>query len=83
MRKWLGGQEVLYFLSSVLLAASMTVCFVLVIFLPESRDILLRVVLFLGALLNLLVAVHRVTSGRKAALFFIFTAVCALATFVF
>ncbi len=84
MRNRVSGQEVLYFLSVVLLAASMVVCFVLLLFLPESRRILLRIVLFLGALLNLLVAVHRVSAGRRKAYpFFIAAGIAAAAVFLF
>lgn len=84
MRSRVSGQEVLYFLSVVLLAASMVVCFALLLFLPESRRILLRIVLFLGALLNLLVAVHRVSAGRRKAYpFFIAAGIAAVAVFLF
>ena len=84
MRNRVSGQEVLYFLSVVLLAASMVVCFVLLLVLPESRRILLRIVLFLGALLNLLVAVHRVSAGRRKAYpFFIAAGIAAAAVFLF
>ena len=84
MRNHFTGQEVTYFLSAVLLAASMVVCFVLLLFLPESRQILLRIVLFLGALLNLLVAVHRVSAGRRQAFpFFLAAGIAAVAVFFF
>ncbi|MGX8728866.1 MAG: hypothetical protein ACSW75_04775 [Lachnospiraceae bacterium] len=84
MRNPLSGQEVLYFLATLLLATSMVVCFGLLVFLPASRSILLRVVLFLGALLNLLVGVHHVSLGiRRYVVFFVIAAVCAIAVFFF
>ena len=39
MKNRVTSQEGLYFLAAVLLAASMVVCFVLLLFLPESRRI--------------------------------------------
>ncbi len=84
MKNRVTSQEGLYFLAAVLLAASMVVCFVLLLFLPESRRILLRIVLFLGALLNLLVAVHRVSAGRRKAFpFFLAAGIAAVAVFFF
>ena len=56
----------------------------MLLFLPESRRILLRIVLFLGALLNLLVAVHRVSAGRRKAFpFFLAAGIAAVAVFFF
>ena len=84
MRNHFTGQEVLYFLAVVLLSASMVIFFMLFLFLPENRKILLRIVLLLGALLNLLVAVHRVSAGRRQAFpFFLAAGVAAVAVFLF